>query len=62
MWEPRRLTTLWASTTCYRASFTFYLVNLRYTEKYAENIKYYFIYLYFNVSYNFAFVSTAFVW
>jgi hypothetical protein len=23
MWEPRRLTTLWASTTCYRESFTF---------------------------------------
>jgi hypothetical protein len=25
MWEPRRLTTLWASTACYRHSFTFYL-------------------------------------
>jgi hypothetical protein len=23
MWEPRRLTTLWASTACYRDSFTF---------------------------------------
>jgi hypothetical protein len=23
MWEPRRLTTLWASTACYRGSFTF---------------------------------------
>jgi hypothetical protein len=23
VWEPRRLTTLWASTTCYRNSFTF---------------------------------------
>jgi hypothetical protein len=23
MWEPRRLTTLWASTVCYRDSFTF---------------------------------------
>jgi hypothetical protein len=22
MWEPRRLTTLWASTACYRDSFT----------------------------------------
>jgi hypothetical protein len=22
MWEPRRLTTLWASTVCYKASFT----------------------------------------
>jgi hypothetical protein len=24
MWEPRRLTTLWAFTACYRESFTFY--------------------------------------
>jgi hypothetical protein len=23
MWEPLRLTTLWASTACYRDSFTF---------------------------------------
>jgi hypothetical protein len=23
MWEPRRLTTLWASTACHRDSFTF---------------------------------------
>jgi hypothetical protein len=23
MWEPRRLTTLWASTACYRDSFIF---------------------------------------
>jgi hypothetical protein len=23
MWEPRRLTTLWASTACYRDKFTF---------------------------------------
>jgi hypothetical protein len=23
MWEPRRLTVLWASTACYRVSFTF---------------------------------------
>jgi hypothetical protein len=23
MWEPRRLTTIWASTACYRGSFTF---------------------------------------
>jgi hypothetical protein len=23
MWEPRRLTTLWTSVTCYRYSFTF---------------------------------------
>jgi hypothetical protein len=26
MWEPRRLATLWAFTTCYRDSFTFYVV------------------------------------
>jgi hypothetical protein len=25
MWEPRRLTTLWASTACYRDGFTFTL-------------------------------------
>jgi hypothetical protein len=24
MWEPRRLTTLYASTTCYGDSFTFF--------------------------------------
>jgi hypothetical protein len=24
MWEPRRLTTLWASMACYRDSFTFF--------------------------------------
>jgi hypothetical protein len=23
MWEPQRLTTLWAITACYRGSFTF---------------------------------------
>jgi hypothetical protein len=28
MWEPQRLTTLWASTACYRDSF-FYLHNRR---------------------------------
>jgi hypothetical protein len=25
MWEPRRLTTLWASTACYRGSFLLHL-------------------------------------
>jgi hypothetical protein len=25
IWEPRRLTTLWVSTACYRDSFTFHL-------------------------------------
>jgi hypothetical protein len=25
MWEPRRFTTLWASTTCYRDNFTYFL-------------------------------------
>jgi hypothetical protein len=28
MWEPRRLTILWASTACYRDSFTFYTAFL----------------------------------
>jgi hypothetical protein len=28
MWEPQRLTTLWASTACYRGSFTFCLTVL----------------------------------
>jgi hypothetical protein len=27
MWEPRRLTTLWAFTACYRDNFTFYSIN-----------------------------------
>jgi hypothetical protein len=26
MWEPRRLTTLWASTACYRDSLNFYVI------------------------------------
>jgi hypothetical protein len=26
MWEPRRLTTLWAPTACYRNSFLFYII------------------------------------
>jgi hypothetical protein len=28
MWEPRRFTTLWASTACYRDSFTFTMDNI----------------------------------
>jgi hypothetical protein len=28
MWEPRRVTTLWAFTACYRDSFTFLLFTL----------------------------------
>jgi hypothetical protein len=28
MWKPRRLTTLWASTACYRDSFTFFYVYI----------------------------------
>jgi hypothetical protein len=27
-WEPQRLTILWASTACYRDSFTFFYVSL----------------------------------
>jgi hypothetical protein len=26
MWQPRRLTTLWASTACYKNSFTFFIL------------------------------------
>jgi hypothetical protein len=29
MWEPRRLTTLWVFTACYRDSFTFLWPNLQ---------------------------------
>jgi hypothetical protein len=29
MWGHRRLTTLWASTACYRDSFIFYVLNMR---------------------------------
>jgi hypothetical protein len=28
MWEPRRLTTLWASTACYMDSFTFIFIHI----------------------------------
>jgi hypothetical protein len=28
MWEPRRLSTFWASMACYRDSFTFYHYSL----------------------------------
>jgi hypothetical protein len=28
MWEPRRLTTLWASKACYRDSFTFFFIQI----------------------------------
>jgi hypothetical protein len=30
MWEPRRLTTLWASTASYRDSFTFFVSIIKY--------------------------------
>jgi hypothetical protein len=33
MWEPRRLTIRWASTACYRNSFTFYLDLVADTER-----------------------------
>jgi hypothetical protein len=32
MWEPRRLTTIWNSTACYRDSFTFYVYIYRHEE------------------------------
>jgi hypothetical protein len=28
MWDPQRLTTLWASTACYRDSFTFFTLKI----------------------------------
>jgi hypothetical protein len=31
MWDPRRLTTLWASTACYRDSFTYCYVGMYFT-------------------------------
>jgi hypothetical protein len=31
MWEPRRLTTLWASTASYRDSFTFIIIIIYWT-------------------------------
>jgi hypothetical protein len=30
MWDPQRLTTLWAFTACYRDNFTFYLLRHAY--------------------------------
>jgi hypothetical protein len=35
MWDPQRLTALWASTACYRDGFTFYW-HLRGTNVYFE--------------------------
>jgi hypothetical protein len=35
--EPRRLTTLWASTACYRDSFTFYLFFFKRTGHVVSN-------------------------
>jgi hypothetical protein len=32
MWEPRRLTTLWAFMACYRDSFTFYYESVLYSD------------------------------
>jgi hypothetical protein len=36
MWEPRRLTILWASTACYRDSFTFTLFRTEVTGSWAS--------------------------
>jgi hypothetical protein len=38
MWEPRCLTTLWASTACYKESFTFYLSPKREGRKYSTSV------------------------
>jgi hypothetical protein len=39
MWEPRRLTTLWASTDCYRDSFTFLRKYFQIAKKLWENMQ-----------------------
>jgi hypothetical protein len=47
MWEPRRLTTLWPFTACYRDSFTFYIFILKGKySKTALTVKNYFTSLY----------------
>jgi hypothetical protein len=33
MWEPRRLTSLWAPTACYRNSFTFFIAIIVYVQR-----------------------------
>jgi hypothetical protein len=39
MWEPRRLTNLWASTACYKDSFTFtFLATISLTSKASPDI------------------------
>jgi hypothetical protein len=41
MWEPRRLTTLWASTACCRDNFTFYFLHdVNFVEKICEGTPY----------------------
>jgi hypothetical protein len=37
MWEPRRLTTLWAFTACYRDSFIFLSVCVCYDNRLLED-------------------------
>jgi hypothetical protein len=37
MWKPQHLTTLWASTACYRDTFTFYVYKLERERKRDEN-------------------------
>jgi hypothetical protein len=39
MWEPRRLTTVWASTACYRDSFYFHITFLLENLKREYNLK-----------------------
>jgi hypothetical protein len=38
MWVPRRLTTLWASTACYRDSFTFTILSISFPVHYLFTI------------------------
>jgi hypothetical protein len=45
MWEPRRLTTLWAFTVCYRDSFTFffYLYAANFLQDYTASYPIFFV-------------------
>jgi hypothetical protein len=43
MWQPRRLATLWASTACYRDSFTSYLFYSLHITRLSFNNKSHFV-------------------
>jgi hypothetical protein len=59
MWDPRRLTTLWASTTCYRNIFTFLniLWNIKQCRPFKVNRRFggtYRIHTWFHAGFRFA--------